>query len=132
MARINRVLDSLAEQNRLKEKIAELEAIVSKSTVTYSSTPKGRGGKQKDDDYVKFIEMKEKYEDELQRFVDTKVELEQEIDCVEPSIVRTILKYRFVDCLDLAEIPDRVYLSRRQVERHIKTGIKSYDEMYNS
>lgn len=128
--RLTRVMDSRLEYEQLLYRVEELTATAEKVTSVLSATPKGNNG-QKDDVYATLIDCKERCLKKLKRLEEEKEELEEEISNSSYGAEKTAMVYRYVGCMKIEEIAERMCFDKRTIDRFLQSGRKKYNSVYN-
>lgn len=128
--KLDRVLNGAAEIKRLKQKVEELQSLAEKTTASVSKTPKGKGGKGKDELWNQLIDLKGKYELQLKAEELDKLSLEQELDCIRNADIRTAMKMHYIDALKIERIAELTAYSPRTIDRYLQKGREIYDRYY--
>lgn len=128
--RLYRVVDSIREYKRLSVKIEELEAAATKITSTLSPAPKGGGEHYTDDVWAKLADYKSLCKLQWLIILEESLALEDELDCIRNSDIRTAMKYKYVDGMTVSEISEQMQYSSRNVDRFLQKGRRIYDRYY--
>jgi len=130
-SKLNRVRDGKKEYERLLFRIEELKAIAERITPVLSDMPKG-GSKAKDDTWAMLADYKTKLEDKIEQYVKDSTALDLEIDgCINSQRIRTAMKYRYINCLNVASIAERMNYDARTISRLLRTGRNIYEEYFS-
>lgn len=129
--KLNRVRDGKKEYERLIFRIEELKSVAEKITPVLSDMPKG-GNKAKDDTWALLIDYKTRLGERLEQYVKDCEALDMEIDvCITSQRIRTAMKYRFINCLRVMDIAERMNYDTRTITRLLKTGRNLYEEHFS-
>jgi DNA-directed RNA polymerase specialized sigma subunit len=83
------------EIDRQLEEITRLKALAEKATTTLSGMPKGTS--DKDDTYIRLIDLRGEVNDKIDQYVDMRKEIVRAIDTVEDLTLRTLLSRRYIN-----------------------------------
>jgi len=125
--RLNRVRDNKDAYIRLLTKVEELETLATRITPVLSDMPKG-GSSIIDDKWAKLIDYKAKLASKLGEYLCDCAELEKELECIRNPRIRTAMKYRYIDCMKIEDIADKLEVDLRYVYRLLKKGKEIYYE----
>ena len=128
--RLDRVIKGREEYNRLRRKIEELQSLAEKITTLPSQTPVSRSGGNKDALWAQLVDYKEQCEWQLLVYIEDCRALEQELECIRNSDIRTAMKYKYIDARTIEDIAERMSFSTRSIDRFLQTGRKIYLKYY--
>lgn len=127
--RLNRVREGKIEYYRLLRRVDELKALAEKVTPTISDMPKG-GNHTTEDTWVELADYKSRCEFQLKTYIADCASLEEELDCIRNPDIRTAMKYRYIDCLQVDEIMDLMHYERRWTYKLLSRGRRIYAKYY--
>lgn len=130
LAELSKYHDIKVELNDLKIRISEIESTLIKST-KYSDTKSSNiFNTSSPTEKVAFqlSKLKEKYDDKVYDLINEQIKIENYLDLVSDSEVKTIMRYRFIDCLTWNEIADKLKYSRANPYIKIKNYLRSEEE----
>ena len=128
--KLNRVRVMRPEAERLSNKVEELENLATKMSQILSATPKGKGGSYKDDAWAAFIDYKSQCQAQLTDYLNACAELTEELECIKSTKIKTAMLYRYVDCLKIEQIAERMHYDIRNVYILLRKGKKIYCKVY--
>jgi NRPS condensation-like uncharacterized protein len=104
-------------KNAIDQKLSEYEqlrALCERATTTITGMPPS-GRNSREDAYVRMIEMGYKINDEIDRYVDMRKEIEAAISTVEDITLQTLLRYRYLNGLTWEKIAVEMNYAWRNV-----------------
>lgn len=128
--RLSRVINGKREYERIKLKVEELESVAERITLSLSPLPRGGGAKLVDDNWAKLVDYKNKCAWLLVMYEAEAKELEEELECIRNTNIRTAMKYRYIDDLTVDTIAERMSYSTRTIDRFLNTGRRIYYATY--
>lgn len=130
LAELSKYHDIKVELNDLKTRIKEIELTLVKST-KYSDTKSSNTfntSSPTERTAFQLCKLKEKYDDKVYDLINEQIKIENYLDLVSDSEVKTIMRYRFIDCLTWNEIADKLKYSRANPYIKIKNYLRSEEE----
>lgn len=127
--RLDRVRNAQFEYRRLTEKVEILETIATRATSRITGLPKTHS-ENHNDTWATLVDYKLECQGQLLIILQESRALERELDCIRSSKIRTAMKYRYIDCLKLEAIAERMSYDVRSITRFLETGKKIYEEIY--
>lgn len=103
--------------NQKLDELARLKAKAEKTTTVLSNMPK-EGGHTREDTIVKMIMLEEKINKEVDKYVDTRRDIEKLISKIKNPTHQTVLRYRYINGLNCLQIANRLNYSYDRV-KHI-------------
>ena len=130
-ARLNLVRDCKAEYERQLETLEELETIAESITPHLSKVPPSGSHRPKDDAWARLADQRSVVQEDLSYYLRVREELETELMTLirKPSI-RTAMLYRFINCLSIDEIAEKMKYDPRNVYYLIRSGKNIYLDWY--
>ncbi len=105
--------------NAINQKLSEYEqlrALCEKVTTTITGMPPS-GRNSREDAYVRMIEMGHKINDEIDRYVDMRKEIEAAINTVDDITLQTLLRYRYLNGLTWERVAVEMEKTWRWIHR---------------
>jgi len=131
--KLNRVRDGWYEYQRMNERVERLEALAEKTTVSLSGMPRGGSdGSTAGDVWAMLIDCRDECARSIKQYLKDCKDLEQELLCIKSPRIRTAMMYRYIDCLDIEQIAERMECEERTVYYHIKKGRRIYEQTYEN
>ena len=104
------------EISRLIEELGEQRAKAQKMTAAYSNLPKGQpAGDSLARAVERMIELEEKLNARIDTQVDLRMEIERGIETISDSILRDLLRCKYIEGLTWEEIAVKLNYSERQI-----------------
>jgi ferritin-like metal-binding protein YciE len=106
-------------KNAIDQKLSEYEqlrALCERATTTITGMPPS-GRNSREDAYVRMIEMGDKINDEIDRYVDMRGEIEAAISTVEDITLQTLLRYRYLEGFTWEKVAVELNYCWRQIIR---------------
>ena len=115
-----------SEINDLLRRKEEILSRLTRITPTYSGMPGGSGDSDKYTNGVaKIIELDHEIDDKIDKLVDMRRKIEGYIDGISDSLLRRVLKLRYIDGMSWERIAIEMGYERRQVFRLHGDALKS-------
>lgn len=103
--------------SRLEEQIEITLSRAKRVTAIVNGMPAGSDGSQKDEIWAAYMDVKDRYQTQLRRALHEQRSIEQLIQKVPNDLHRLILEMRYIDCLNWADMAERLRYTCRHVHR---------------
>ena len=126
LAELSKYHDIKVELADLKRRIDEIESTLIKST-KYSdmkSTNIFNNSSPTEKAAFQLCKLKEQYDIKVYDLISEQIRIEKYLDSVMDSEVKTIMRYRFIDCLTWVEIAEQLNYSRANPYIKIKNYLR--------
>lgn len=100
---LRRYIDLNRAINQKLGELASLKALCEKATSVMSDMPKG-GGSDREDRYIRLVDMRNEINAEIDRYVDLRQEIVDAIRTVPGLTLQTLLKLRYLDDMKWEQI----------------------------
>ena len=118
-----KTLDSYIESQ--VEELEKWRLLATKVTPTYSDMPSGSSGDDKIQTAVEnIIEIEKRLNESIDEFVRMKNDIQERINDIEDISLRILLKYKYIDGLELKQIAVKMSYSYASIKRKIKQAIQ--------
>lgn len=122
---IDRVRKKWREYRRLQDRLDQLTALAEKATANLSGMP-GSGYSPKDDVWAMLADCRIQYEEQIRDYLRESERLEKELRCIHNDNIRTACMYRYIHCLTVEEVAERMEVDRSTAYRLLDKGRSIY------
>ena len=130
LAELSKYHDIKVELEDLRKRIKEIETTLLQST-KYSdnkTTNIFNNSSPTEKTAIQLCKLKEKYDDKVYELINEQLKIENYLDLVKDSEVKTIMRFRFIDCLTWEVIADKLSYSRANPYIKVKNYLRSEDK----
>ncbi len=101
--------------NQKLDELSRLRALAEKSTSVLSGMPKGLNDRE--EIYAKMIDLSEEINQDIDKYIDKRQEVDAVIEQAKDIRARTILRHRYINGLTIEQTAEKMELSEKTIKR---------------